>query len=101
MAFVIEEKKNKVNLLRLTGWIVVIGILLAAIYYIFFVAPPLLVVVPPANGLQNITPISQATLQPLDVLNSPSFQALKPPSFALPTPQGPAAVGRVNPFVTP
>ncbi len=100
MAILIEEKKSTSSLFRLIGWLVVVIILIVAAYYIFFVAPPALVIVP-SSSLQGISPISQATLQPTDVLNSPSFQALKPPSFALPTAQGPAAVGRVNPFVAP
>ena len=101
MAILIEEKRNKINFPRLIGWLVVIGILGAAIYYLFFVAPPSLVIIVPSEELRNIAPISQTTLHPEDVLNSPGFQALKPPTFSLPSPQGPAAVGRTNPFVAP
>jgi len=101
MAILIEEKRSKANLPRLIGWLVVIVILGVAIYYLFFVAPPSLVIIVPSEELQGIAPISQATLHPEDVLNSSGFQSLKPPTFPLPSPQGPAAVGRTNPFVAP
>lgn len=100
MAIVVEEDRNRGNSLRILGWVAILILLGAAIYYIFFAAPELVTISPPAN-FQNIAPLSQITLHPEDVLNSAAFQALKPPAFPLPTPQGPAAVGRVNPFITP
>lgn len=100
MAIIIEERKSRASLVRLIGWLAVIVIIGVAAYYIFFAAPQL-VIVSPSGGLQSIAPISQVTLHPEDVLNSPAFQSLKIPAFPLPSPQGPAAVGRVNPFVSP
>jgi len=100
MAIVVEEEKNKVNVVRLLGWVVVVVVILAAAYYIFFASPELVTVSPP-TGFQNITPISQAVIQPQTVLGSPAFSALQSPPFPLPTPQGPAAVGRTDPFLAP
>jgi hypothetical protein len=100
MAIVIEEEKSRVNLVNLGGWVVVLGVLGAAVYYLFFVAPEFVIVSPPAD-FQTITPIAQVSLHPEDVLNSASFQSLKSPSFALPDPHGPNAVGRGNPFIAP
>jgi hypothetical protein len=100
MAIIIEEEKNRVNIFRLLGWLAITLIVVAGAYYIFFAAPELVTISPPAS-FQNITPIAQLPLRPEDVLNSQPFQALKSPPFPLPTPQGPAAVGRSNPFVAP
>ena len=100
MAIIIEEKKRGTNLIRLGGWVGILVIVGIAIYYVFFAAPELVNIAAPP-GLQNIAPLSQITLHPQDVLNSPAFQALKPPSFSLPSPQGPTAVGRSNPFIAP
>lgn len=100
MAIVVEEEKSRINVVRLGGWLVVIGVLLVAIYYIFFAAPQL-VSIPAPTDLKNIMPVAQFNIQPEDILNSQAFQALKQPSFSLPTPQGPAAVGRQNPFLSP
>ncbi len=100
MAVIIEEEKqNRVNLMSILGWLVFLVIVGFAAYYIFFTKPELVIISPPAN-LENITPISQATLRPEDVLNSPTFQALKAPSFPMPVPQA-SATGRPNPFVSP
>lgn len=100
MAIIIEEERSKTNLVSLLGWSAIVIILLVATYYIFFAAPDLVNIAPPAN-FQNITPLAQISLAPEEVLTSPAFQALEPPSFPLPTPQGPAAVGRANPFIAP
>ena len=100
MAIIIEEDKKKSNIVAILGWLAVIGVLGAGVYYLFFAAPEFVVITPPTN-LQYIAPISQVSLSPDDVLKSASFQLLKPPSFPLPTPQGPTAVGRTNPFIAP
>ncbi|MGC9598804.1 MAG: hypothetical protein ABSE18_00235 [Minisyncoccia bacterium] len=101
MAVIIEEeKKSRVNLMSFLGWFAFLVVVGVAVYYVFFAEPGLVVISPPAS-LQNITPISQATLRPQDVLNSPAFQALKPPSFPLPGPQTSPATGRPNPFILP
>ena len=100
MAIIVEEEKSSINLIRLVGWLVVLGVIAAAAYYIFFAAPGIVKVTPPAS-FESISPAAQFTLQPEDVLNSPAFQALKAPPFPLPTAQGPAQVGRTNPFLSP
>ena len=99
MAIVIEEGK-KTNILRIAGWLVIIILICAAIDYVFFAAPESVVITPPAN-FQYVAPLAQVSLHPEDVLNSPAFQSLKAPSFPLPTPKGPAAVGRTNPLIPP
>jgi len=99
MAIIVEEEKSGVNLVRLIGWLGVLGVVAASIYYVFFAAPELVTIKPPEN-FANITPIATITLHPENVLNSQTFQALKSPPFPLPTGKGPAAVGRTNPFIS-
>ena len=100
MAIIVEEEKNRVNLMKLLGWLAILGVVAVAIYYIFFAAPELVVIQPPA-GFQNIAPISKANIHPEDVLNNTKYTSLKAPPFPLPTPQGPTSLGRQNPFITP
>jgi hypothetical protein len=100
MAIVIEEEKSRANIVNLIGWLAVTAVVASAVYYMFFAAPNL-VIISPSGDFQTIAPIAQISLHPEDVLNSPAFQALKVPAFALPTPQGPAAVGRQNPLTSP
>jgi hypothetical protein len=100
MAIVVEEEKSRINIIRLLGWLAILAIICAAIYYLFFAAPELVIISTPAS-FQNIAPIAQVTLHPEDVLNGAAYQSLRPPAFPLPTPQGPASVGRQNPFIAP
>lgn len=100
MAIIVEEEKKGADYLRIFGWVAVIGVVGAAAYYLFFTAPELVIIQPPAD-FQVITPISQISLHPEDILNSPGYQSLKAPTFSLPTQQGPGAVGRSDPFITP
>lgn len=99
MAIIVEEGEKKTNLLGIIGWLVFLGIIAAAIYYVFF-AQPQLVVVPSSGTVGTIAPITQDTINPSTVIQSPTFQALKS-TVTLPTPQGPASVGRPNPFIAP
>lgn len=100
MAIIVEEEKSNINLVRIAAWGTIIVIICVAAYYILFASPELIVISPPA-GFERIAPVSQFKLQPEEVLNSPAYQILKAPSFPLPTPTGPAAVGRLNPFIAP
>ena len=100
MAIIVEEEKSGANIAVVVGWIVIIGIIGAAAYYIFFKAPEL-VILPGGGGAANFPAVSQFSVQPEQVLNSAAFQNLKESSVPLPTPQGPAPVGRSNPFVSP
>lgn len=100
MAIVVEESGRKNgNILGIAGWLVFLVIAAAAIYYIFF-AQPQLVPIPASGTIGTIAPITQVSLQPQSVIGAPAFQALTS-TIPQPTPQGPAAVGRPNPFVSP
>jgi hypothetical protein len=59
-----------------------------------------LVTIPASGTLGTIAPIAQTELHPETVMQSPAFQTLKS-TIALPSPQGPAAVGRTDPFIAP
>jgi hypothetical protein len=99
MAIIVEEGEKNNNLLGIVGWLVFLGIAGAAIYYVFF-AQPNLVTIPATGNLGTIAPITQVSLHPETVVQAPAFAALKS-TITLPTPQGPVAVGRTNPFIAP
>ncbi|HEY5220917.1 MAG TPA: hypothetical protein VIJ29_02090 [Candidatus Paceibacterota bacterium] len=99
MAIIVDEGEKKTNLLGIIGWVVFLAIAAAAIYYIFF-AQPQLVVIPATGALGTIAPIAQDAIQPDTVIQSAPFRALTS-TVPLPTPQGPASVGRTDPFLAP
>ena len=99
MAIIIEEGGKKNNLLGIIGWLVFLGIAAVAAYYVFF-AQPQLVVLPSTGAIGTITPITQSNVQPSTVTQSAAFMALHS-TITLPTPQGPANVGRPDPFIAP
>ena len=99
MAIIVDEGDKKSNLLGILGWVVFVVIAAAAIYYIFF-AQPQLVAIPATGTLGTIAPIAKTAIQPNAVIQSPEFEALTS-TVPLPTPQGPAPVGRTDPFIAP
>jgi hypothetical protein len=99
MAIVVEEGEKRPSILGFAGWFVFLLIAAAAVYYIFF-AQPQLVAIPATGNLGTIAPLTQLQLDPTSVIQAPAFEALTS-TIALPTPQGPAGVGRPNPFVSP
>jgi len=99
MAIIVEEEKKKSGLFGIIGWLIFLVIAGAAVYYIFF-AQPQLVTIPASGTLGAIEPIAQTSLHPETVVQGAAFQVLKS-TITLPTPQGPAAVGRTDPFIAP
>lgn len=99
MAIIVEEGRKKTNILGIAGWILFLVIIGAAIYYIFFAAPELVPITATGN-LSTIAPIVNVNLDPQTIVGSTQFQSLQS-NITLPTPQGPNAVGRPNPFVAP
>lgn len=99
MAIIVEEGEKKSSVLNILGWLVFLGVIAATVYYVFF-AQPQLVVIPSTGTIGTIAPITQAAASPNTVMQSPAFQALKS-TVTLPTPQGPASVGRPDPFIVP
>jgi hypothetical protein len=99
MAIIVEEGRKKTNILGIAAWLVFLVIIGAAIYYIFF-AQPQLVVLPATGSLNAIAPIAQLSLNPQSVVEGQAFQSLHS-TITLPVPQGPAGVGRPDPFVLP
>lgn len=98
MAIIIEEEKNRANIMGIVGWLVFFAVIAAAIYYVFFAAPTSVITPPPAN-LASTAPISQITLHPEDVVNNKLFQSLK--QYVSSSSQPPAVIGRPNPFIPP
>ncbi len=99
MAIVIEEEKKR-NVGPMIGWVAFFVIIAVAAYYIFFVTPQAVPITGTGTTAPNLM-IPASNINPEAILNLPAFQALKPSTIAAPSPQGPAAVGRTNPFVAP
>ncbi len=99
MAIIVEEEQKKSGLLGIIGWLVFLAIAGAAVYYVFF-AQPELVTIPASGTLGTIAPITQTALHPQTVVQGAAFQALKS-TITLPSPSGPAAVSRPDPFIAP
>jgi hypothetical protein len=99
MAIVIEEEKNRTNIMGIAGWLVFFAIIVVAAYFIFLAPAESIIVSPPAN-LASITPISKVAFNPQSITNDKVFQSLQQyvPPLTLP---GSAAVGRANPFIPP
>ncbi len=99
MAIVIEEEKKTSHVWNLLGWFVFLGVIALAVYYVFFAVPPATIVPMPSN-LSAIAPLAASSLSPQSLEQNPSLQALHT-TIAQPSAQGPAPVGRPNPFVSP
>jgi hypothetical protein len=99
MAIIVEENERKNNIFGIVEWLVFLLIAGIAIYYVFF-AQPELVTIPATGNLGEIAPITQIVLHPETVVQGAAFQALTS-TIPLPTPSGPATVGRTNPFIAP
>jgi hypothetical protein len=99
MAIIIEEERTSRGIISFLGWTSIVAILLIAAYYAFFAPPPTVIVMPPADS-KNLLSISIASLDAQDIVQGGAFQSLKQ-HVPLPSPTGPAGVGRANPFVAP
>jgi len=99
MAIIVEEKENKNGLFAIIGWVIFLAIAGAAVYYVFF-AKPELITIPASDNIAKIAPIANLALHPETVVQGAAFQSLIS-SITAPSPQGPASVGRTNPFIAP
>lgn len=95
MAIVVEEeRRSSVNIIGVMMWgLVLVAIGLSA-YYLFFKRPELIPITVPAN-FENAESLSNIQLNPEEVLDSPTFKALK----TLVNPVKPEGVGKSNPLL--
>lgn len=94
MAIVIEEEhKSSQGFTGLIIWGLIFVIVCVAVYYVFFKRPDLVEQATPS--LTNTEALSRINLQPDEVINSASFQALNSYVQSL----EPQAGGRRNPFL--
>jgi hypothetical protein len=99
MAIIVEEEKKKTGGWAMITWFVIVVIVLAAGYYLFLAEPPAANITPSSN-VAALAPLSPISVTPQNVTDMASFKALASPVPPVAT-SGPAAVGRVNPFVAP
>jgi len=97
MAIIVEEEKKSgaSGILMIVTWLAIIGAIAGAVYYVFFAQPQLVGQIVAPAGFQNTQQLSKINLNPQDILQSPSFQALK----QYITPLEPSTTGRPNPFL--
>jgi len=93
MAFTIEGENRSKGLVRLVVGVIAVILLLFATYYLFFTKPPQIDVLVPLE-LETISKISEVSVDPGAVIDSPQYRLLKehvdPPELG--------EFGRVNPF---
>ena|SRR3989338_5120360 len=95
MAIIIEEERgNRLSLITILIWLVILGVVGAAVYYLFFKNPDLASFNTPSN-FKSAEALSKITLDPDQLRRSPLFEALK--QYIVPPP--PAKLGRPNPFL--
>jgi len=99
MAIIVEEEKKQAAGWAIAGWLGIVVIVLAAVYYLFLAQTEIANVAPSSN-ISALTPLSKISVKPQDVTGMASFKVLNSPVPSVAT-SGPAAVGRVNPFVSP
>ena len=93
MAIVIEEEKDRSNILVFIGWVVVVTTILVAVYFIFFQNPEIIETVGP-EGFRRTKEVSQININTEEILRTGSFPR---PSYV--TEPGEGVSGRTNPFL--
>lgn len=93
MAIVVEEEKKKGNWITALSVAAFLAVIFFGGYYLFFKQPELIDVVAPAD-LERLRVISEVRFNPRDVVDSPSFQALRNFIGTSTTPRA----GKANPF---
>lgn len=94
MAILVEQEKKPVNWIGGFTVLFIVVALFVFAYLLFFKKPEVLDKVTPKN-LENINKISEITIDPEGVINSPAFQGLK--TYASPITVTETS-GRENPF---
>ncbi|MDO8557528.1 MAG: hypothetical protein Q7R98_03675 [Candidatus Jorgensenbacteria bacterium] len=93
MAILLEEEKRPVNWIGITAGVIIVALLFAGGYYVFFSNPGVIDQVAPAT-LQNVSQLSNTSIDPTSILNLPTFKLLQ--DYSTPSSLPPA--GRSNPF---
>lgn len=93
MAIIVEEEKKGTSWITILSIVVVLLIVFLGGYYLFFKKPELIEVVVP-EPLQVLGRLSQAKFEPQEVVDSPTFKALRDYATPLTLP----AAGRADPF---
>ena len=95
MAIIVEEPKNQSSLVAIVTWGIFFIVIATATYYLFFEQPRLIELSTPTN-LENASSLAKLDLNPQDLVQNPSFQAL----VSTPIPSSTAPIGRANPFLS-
>lgn len=93
MAIQIEQNQKSVSWVKVTLGIIIVAVIFAGAYFLFFKQPELIDVVAPGQ-FEDLTQISEISLDADELLNSPKFQMLRQYSIDSSTP----TPGKGNPF---
>ena len=93
MAISVGEERNTKMMMKIVAGAIVVVALVVATYILFFTKPPQIEVFAPPE-VQTISQISEISVDPSVVINSPEYKALK--EHVLPPNLG--EFGRTNPF---
>ncbi len=95
MAIVVEqEQSGRGGIGKILVWVVIVLILLIGAYYLFFKRPDVIPSLAAPAGFQQASSLSGVKLDPGTVVQSATFQSLKPQAPEMPSP----STGRSNPF---
>lgn len=96
MAIVVEqEQTGRVNIGKILIWAAILIIILLGAYYLFFKRPDVIPNLAAPAAFQQATSLSGVKLDPGTVVQSATFQSLKPQAPDMPS----STVGRANPFL--
>ncbi|MFH0806241.1 MAG: hypothetical protein V1885_00745 [Candidatus Brennerbacteria bacterium] len=93
MAIVVEEEKKKANWMTIISVVVFLAVVFFGAYYLFFKQPELIDLVAPAE-LERLSAISSVKFNPREVVDAPTFKALRDFSGTSTIPR----TGKANPF---
>lgn len=93
MAIIVEEQQKKNSWLPIALGVLVIIIIVVLAYFLFFTSAPLIDIVAPLQ-LQSTSQLSTISFEPSEVIENPTFKALRK---YVPNPST-GVLGRANPF---
>lgn len=95
MAIVIEQEQGgKGGLTKIIIWAIILIVILVGAYFLFFKHPDVIPSLAQPAAFKQVNFLSEVKLDPDAVVQSASFQSLKPQAPDMPTP----TTGRANPF---
>ena len=93
MAIVVEQQERRVNWFAIAVFLFLLAVIFGGGYFLFFAPTPAIELITP-EPLHDAEALSQVTLDPASVINSPAFKNLR----RYGTPPAGGNTGKQNPF---